>query len=279
MCVYADMHHVSAETGIAPTTPGRGNKAAPFKLVAPNADMKDIPATIVVCLHLWESNPSIISGIVRGPLACIVWRRTGIVLDFLRLHMTGWIQHLQACQKQALTFCREPHRTGRVVRSEAGLQAAAQSRRKAMTTFALRSMVQNFSPSAFAFLESKATRTSCPPSATTPLAVVQFNVNVDAGASGSVAGPSYTSGAGMAQPAIQYRYCDASSPPAQSLAHSYVWHVSIYSAPRCSILRNPWRFCHISENKVVRSCKLRETTARCQSKSEHMLAGLVKQLW
>lgn len=35
--------------GIAPTTPGRGNGlSAPFKLVAPNADMKDIPATIVV---------------------------------------------------------------------------------------------------------------------------------------------------------------------------------------------------------------------------------------
>ena len=51
----SDKPDMVAENGIAPTTPGRGKLAAPFKLVAPNADMKDIPATFVViitpCLH------------------------------------------------------------------------------------------------------------------------------------------------------------------------------------------------------------------------------------
>ena len=50
-CAYCHMLHLPAENGIAPTTPGRGKLAAPFKLVAPNADMKDIPATIVVRTH------------------------------------------------------------------------------------------------------------------------------------------------------------------------------------------------------------------------------------
>ena len=40
---------VPAEFGIAPTTPGRGSQLSPpFKLVAPNSDMKEIPATFVV---------------------------------------------------------------------------------------------------------------------------------------------------------------------------------------------------------------------------------------
>ena len=40
---------VRAEFGIAPTTPGRGSQLSPpFKLVAPNSDMKEIPATFVV---------------------------------------------------------------------------------------------------------------------------------------------------------------------------------------------------------------------------------------
>lgn len=41
--------YVPAEFGIAPTTPGRGSQLSPpFKLVAPNSDMKEIPATFVV---------------------------------------------------------------------------------------------------------------------------------------------------------------------------------------------------------------------------------------
>ena len=48
-CAWLELICVPAEFGIAPTTPGRGSQLSPpFKLVAPNSDMKEIPATFVV---------------------------------------------------------------------------------------------------------------------------------------------------------------------------------------------------------------------------------------
>ena len=69
--MQTDKPDMVAENGIAPTTPGRGKLAAPFKLVAPNADMKDIPATFVVSItpaytERHQSCRSLIRGIVGG---------------------------------------------------------------------------------------------------------------------------------------------------------------------------------------------------------------------
>ena len=58
--MYSDMHCMPAENGIAPLTPSRGKLAAPFKLVAPNADMKDIPATFVVRIRLVSVHSTIL---------------------------------------------------------------------------------------------------------------------------------------------------------------------------------------------------------------------------
>ena len=132
---------MAAENGIAPTTPGRGKLAAPFKLVAPNADMKDIPATFVVRttpglgLDATIHAGLVIRGFVRELLACLLCQ--GIVRVTLNLivhfHETVWVLAPQAQSQRVLAWRRELCTTGRAAPLEAGLQAAAQSRKRAMT--------------------------------------------------------------------------------------------------------------------------------------------------
>ncbi len=100
---------------------------------------------------------------------------------------------------------------GRVALSEAGLLGVAQSRKTAMTMFALRSKVHSLLPSVFA--ENRCRAQCIPvPASIRPLAGVgPDQIPVHAGASGSVAAPSFPSGAGMPQPAIQYRYWEVPS--------------------------------------------------------------------
>ena len=79
-CMSSNKHCMPAENGIAPLTPSRGKLSAPFKLVAPNADMKDIPATFVVCTCLASRLSTASVGrhyLVTKLPACLFWMKFG----------------------------------------------------------------------------------------------------------------------------------------------------------------------------------------------------------
>lgn len=103
------MSSASAENGIAPTTPGRGTQLPPpFKLVAPNADMRDIPATFVV----------------RSSSLLSYWKvHTAMHSSMLRIVFTLIINPLNSILIIAALLCRDHHRPTREAQAGQSPQA------------------------------------------------------------------------------------------------------------------------------------------------------------